>query len=511
MFPGSSYGVAVTVARLHAPSAELMPAVPGERDTRLDELLPAESLTDAELAREIDACTRIEARLAAYKADRIAQLAARRSAARDRQPGQPGAAPQRDERLPDDVSEFFPDELAMILNCSRTAATVQTEVSLTLRHTLTRTWVAMTEGRIDPARGRALALELGAPARDTDPLIIAAVESAMLPVATTMSVKRLRAETRKELVARDAAAADRRRRQAARAADVVVRHLPDGISQLVHTLPTPLANAQLDAYDRYARMVKSDGDERSLGQLRSMVAVELALRPWDTTRPPVTASLTVLAPLGALQGRTGSVADLDGQAITADHVRELLAALDALTPDGLRAPAGGSVTVGVIDSDGALRAVATPDELRRLARRGCREHPDDASCGCSVLDRPPPVDRYRPSRSQDRWVRTRDRGCRHPGCDNRAGWADLDHVVPHACGGSTDCANLCCLCRRHHRLKTFAPGWRFVMEGDGTLSVTTPSGVTRSTRPPGLPALAEYWPVPSRELVQPEDDDPPPF
>jgi hypothetical protein len=92
-----------------------------------------------------------------------------------------------------------------------------------------------------------------------------------------------------------------------------------------------------------------------------------------------------------------------------------------------------------------------------------------------------------------------------PNCGQRVGWADLDHVVPHACGGPTACANLCCLCRSHHRLKTFAPGWRFAMEPDGTLHVTTPSGVTRTTRPPGL-----RKPEPEPPPDQPADD-PPPF
>jgi hypothetical protein len=47
-------------------------------------------------------------------------------------------------------------------------------------------------------------------------------------------------------------------------------------------------------------------------------------------------------------------------------------------------------------------------------------------------------------------------------------------------------------------LKTFAPGWSFVMDDDGVLTVTTPTGVTRVTRPPGL--------RPTTDL-----DDPPPF
>jgi hypothetical protein len=113
------------------------------------------------------------------------------------------------------------------------------------------------------------------------------------------------------------------------------------------------------------------------------------------------------------------------------------------------------------------------------------------------------VDRYRPTPAQRRFTTTRDRTCRHPGCRNRAVWADLDHVLPHTDGGATDCANLCCLCRRHHRLKTHAPGWSFVMDDDGVLTVTTPTGVPRVTRPPGLLTGTERGPAPR--------DDPPPF
>ena len=54
--------------------------------------------------------------------------------------------------------------------------------------------------------------------------------------------------------------------------------------------------------------------------------------------------------------------------------------------------------------------------------------------------------------------------------------ADADHVVPHAHGGATDFANLCCLCRSHHRLKTFARGWRFTMSDDGVLTGHHPVG-----------------------------------
>ncbi|WP_138735690.1 HNH endonuclease signature motif containing protein, partial [Modestobacter excelsi] len=135
---------------------------------------------------------------------------------------------------------------------------------------------------------------------------------------------------------------------------------------------------------------------------------------------------------------------------------------------------------------------------------GCPTHPD-TDCACPVAGPPPGTDAYTPTARQRAFVTTRDRRCRFPNCGQRVGWADLDHVVSAACGGATDCANLCCLCRSHHRLKTFAAGWRFTITPDGVLQVTTPSGVTRTTRPPGMrpPPAPQQPPLP--------DDEPPPF
>ncbi|MGY1590753.1 HNH endonuclease signature motif containing protein [Geodermatophilus sp. SYSU D00708] len=221
----------------------------------------------------------------------------------------------------------------------------------------------------------------------------------------------------------------------------------------------------------------------------------------------------------AVPAPTGEV---DGQPITAAHLRELLAQLDAVCPGGLQAPAGGTLTVALTIAAGGLLATTTRAELQRLARRGCPTHPTDGTgagdCGCALLGRPPATDGYAPTAAQRRWLQARDRTCRHPGCATTAGRADLDHVTPHSCGGQTSCENLCCLCRRHHRLETFARGWAYALTPDGVLTVTTPSAVTRVSRPPGTdrPALPLTGP---RVLAQPPPqppapdpaDDPPPF
>src|SRR5688572_25809182 len=94
---------------------------------------------------------------------------------------------------------------------------------------------------------------------------------------------------------------------------------------------------------------------------------------------------------------------------------------------GLQAPEGGTVTLALTDADGALRATTTPDQLTRLARWGCRQHPD-RDCGCPVLERPAPTDAYTPTAAQHAFVTTRDRACRFPTCGQRVGWADRDHV-----------------------------------------------------------------------------------
>jgi hypothetical protein len=136
-------------------------------------------------------------------------------------------------------------------------------------------------------------------------------------------------------------------------------------------------------------------------------------------------------------------------------------------------PDGGSVLIAFDDAaTGETIAVATRRELEKAARG-------------PGLRPPPTTDAYEPTDAQKRFLDVRDRHCRMPGCRRPPGRLDLDHGQAHADGGPTACWNLCCLCRRHHRIKTFAPGWFFCLLRDGTLIVRTPAGVTRHTRPPG--------------------------
>jgi hypothetical protein len=510
MFPPGAFGVGVTVAALRpAPRDDevVLPAGVVSRPSRLGDLLPVALMTPEQKATHLRRVEEAEAVLAAFKAELVVGLATDRPASGDRRRGQTGAASGEwaAQLLDADVSEFFPDELALVLNCSRAAATQLWERSSTLLRRLPMTWAALADGWLDWPRARAIAAELGWPARESPDDVVAAVEAVVLPQAAGLSITRLRALVRGELIKADPAAADRRRKKAERDADVTVRGLGDGMGEVRATMPLPEAVETRAQADAHARALKKAGDERPLGQLRSAVLHGLVTRPGQE-RPAVSAHLEVVASLGTLEcaaaGAPGEGRDsvlVDGEPVTAAVARELLERLDALCPGGLQAPTDGMMSLSITDQDGRLIAAVTRRELEAAVRRG------------EGLGPPPEVDRYEPTPAQRRFGRTRDRTCRHPGCGNRAGWADLDHVVAHADGGETDCANLCCLCRRHHRLKTHARGWRYVMTPDGVLTVTTPSGVTRVSRPPGV--LPDDHP-PLRVTAERQaasDLDPPPF
>ena len=89
---------------------------------------------------------------------------------------------------------------------------------------------------------------------------------------------------------------------------------------------------------------------------------------------------------------------------------------------------------------------------------------------------------YRPPADLADYVMARDRRCRFPGCNTRATHCDIDHNNP-APRGDTSARNCCCLCRRHHRLKTFG-GWTVQLQPDGSCLWTSPCGRQFVSDPP---------------------------
>ena len=143
MFIGGGYGVGLTVTDVELP----LVAPPGTAFPALGEVLPVHLRSPEEKAAELQRVQRLKAELAAYELELVAAFAADRPASVDQQPGEPGAATSEDDLAPEGVSEFFPDELALTLNCARAMATTLIGHALTLTGPLPATLAELAAGR----------------------------------------------------------------------------------------------------------------------------------------------------------------------------------------------------------------------------------------------------------------------------------------------------------------------------------------------------------------------------
>jgi uncharacterized membrane protein YgcG len=101
------------------------------------------------------------------------------------------------------------------------------------------------------------------------------------------------------------------------------------------------------------------------------------------------------------------------------------------------------------------------------------------------LNRTTAVDVHDPPEWMREVVILRDQHCVFPWCATDARSCDLDHIEPYDHGpeagrappGQTHPDNLACLCRKHHRIKTFA-GWTYRRTPDGSYRWKDPYGNT---------------------------------
>jgi Domain of unknown function (DUF222) len=159
------------------------------------------------------------------------------------------------------------------------------------------------------------------------------------------------------------------------------------------------------------------------------------------------------------------------------------------------APTGAQVVVTVVASEQTVNGqgglpgyldgygVIDAEQVRELAANASIRLADPRTNARAAL-------RYQPSAALERAIRCRDLTCRFPGCSRPATYCDIDHTVPFnhqqpEGGGLTVASNLKCLCRQHHRLKTFG-GWRDKQLADGTVIWTSPAGQTYRTSPAGV-------------------------
>jgi hypothetical protein len=236
-------------------------------------------------------------------------------------------------------------------------------------------------------------------------------------------------------------------------------------------------NARLDAM---ARSV-CDRDPRTLDQRRSdalgalgdgvfRLACQCGHDDCEAVEAQPSATVVhVIAEQASLTDDTPATLDGDPDpAPTRAEVREMTIA-EALAPEAGTGPA--KTNPAWVFGAGMLPAPLLAATLAKTARIEPIVHPGNAA----------PERRYIPSKVLATFVRCRDMTCRFPGCDAPAWGCDIDHTIayPH---GATQAANLKCLCRKHHLLKTFW-GWRDHQWPDGTVVWTSPLGQTFTTHP----------------------------
>jgi hypothetical protein len=141
---------------------------------------------------------------------------------------------------------------------------------------------------------------------------------------------------------------------------------------------------------------------------------------------------------------------------------------------------GAGGTGGSVEKLGTATLDLLRDWLHRLDKVTIRPVLDLART--DAVDRHDPPDWIRDA------VMLRDGHCVFPGCTLDARSCDLDHIDPYipldhgGPPGQTSTTNLACLCRRHHRLKTFT-AWTYQRQPDGNYQWRNPHGQTYRSHP----------------------------
>jgi hypothetical protein len=137
--------------------------------------------------------------------------------------------------------------------------------------------------------------------------------------------------------------------------------------------------------------------------------------------------------------------------------------------------------VGVPPADLEL---SLPISTRTLERISC-----DCTMSRVLLADSTVIDVGRATRSVSgptwRALRTRDKGCRFPGCDRPVEWSNPHHIIHWARGGPGNLPNLVLLCYYHHRL-VHEGGWQVIKSGREFRFLPPERVFMRRARGPGM-------------------------
>ncbi len=464
-------------------AAHLFPTSPMARMRRV---CAADCETDDELVARLRESEALVTQLAAIQARDLAELRRRRVA----QQGDAGLrGPEADEH------GWLTQELGVALGLSdRQAHERIDQAQALLRYESLA--VAMGMGAVQSWTAQRLVTHLDELAQyvSTEQLQAAERTTVAWLLSGPATVTALNARMRRLIIRARAAAGDTdddevARRHARRRVSVTCEG--DGTASLFARLAEADGLALARALDERARQPVAEGDERTLAQRQADHLVA------SVTGAPAVHGLPLDVPDHAASGARAGVGVRLSVTVP---LQSLVAGTEPATVPGVGTIPAATARQLAGAHDVQARPIVYDATSGRLLGIG-QYMPATAwwSQGSSRITWAPaitPVRGYEHPALMDEFIRTRDAVCRAPGCRRRADRCDCDHIDPYP-QGQTSVENSCCLCRRHHRLKTHALGWGVDVSPGSTLTWTTPTGLTASTEP--------------RDLRTEQERDVPPF
>ncbi len=335
----------------------------------------------------------------------------------------------------EDRREAATCEVGAALQLTRKAADIEMSLALDLAGRLPRVAELLAVGEIDLRRARTLVSATDHVDEDT---ARAVVEQVAREVSVWTSGQ-IWARLKTLCIKADPEASAKRYRKAVRGREVTAGTNPDGAMDIwASNLPVDKAAEAMDRINRIARFLNTGDELRSMDQLRADVFLDLLCGTIASAGQGGTVDITVdLATLTRLAEEPGELAGYGP--VIADVARQL--------------------------TDFSPRAT-WQWTLR------CPECAGIAEVGTT---------RRRPTATQARRVRARDRCCVFPGCRRPARDCDLDHICNWIHTGRTSVCGLALLCRYHHTRK-HRDGWTYERLANGDYRWTSPTGHTYTTR-----------------------------
>ncbi len=327
------------------------------------------------------------------------------------------------------VEDAAAEEIGAALTLTRRSAESQLGFASTLITEFPKLWKALSEGTLDVPRVMVIINQTS----QLEPALRQRITDQILESASGLTTGQLRARLAHLVISVAPDAAERRYREGLEERRVVVDANPDGTANLcAWSLPTAQTQAVLRKVNRIARSLNTNGETRTLDQLRADVFLDLLQgRAHGHRRDRGVVDLKVdLTTLAELDDKPAQIPGWGP--VIADVARQVA-----------REQADSEWRITITDPEGAPVAVTTT--------------------------------RRRPTAAQRRQVEARNPNCVFPGCRFPSAQSDIDHVHDWADTHQTCTTDLDPLCRHHHVGK-HKRGWKLKRIRPGTYQWTSPLG-----------------------------------